>query len=156
MLSFAFSFSLHLHGFGFAQEDLAEAGWALSGCGFFRVWGLYRRADEGAVFLLVGFADGEGWRLFFGGHGSAVAAVLRGDLQAVDEDSGAAGVDAVRGERQDYFGQGELDGIGVFERGEFQGGFFGVDVGVVGLVSWRWALAGVGVEVAEVLVLERG
>jgi len=32
---------------------------------------------------------------------------------------------------------------------------FGLGVGVVGLVSWRGA-AGVGVEVAEVLVAERG
>jgi len=77
-------------------------------------------------------------------------------LQAVDEDAGTARVDAVGGEGQDYIGEGELDGVGVFERGEGEGCFFRLGVGVVGLAFGCGALAGVGVEVAEVLVAERG
>ncbi|QNI32335.1 hypothetical protein H7849_25715 [Alloacidobacterium dinghuense] len=85
---------------------------------------------------------------------------MRGYLQAVDEDAGAAGIEAIGGEGQDHVGQCELDGVGVFERGKVVGGFFGFGVGVVGLILRSRALAGIGVEVAEVLVFvlifERG
>ena len=112
-----------VHGFGLAQQDAAEAG-AFFFSLFFWVGGLLDRADEGAVFVLVGFADCLRGDVFFGGHGGAVAAVLRCDLKAVDEDAGAARVDAVRGQGEDYVGQGELDGVGVFERGEGEGCLF--------------------------------
>ena len=44
------------HGFGLAEQDAAEAG-AFFFSLFFRVGGLLGWADEGAVFVLVGFAD---------------------------------------------------------------------------------------------------
>ncbi|QNI31243.1 hypothetical protein H7849_19435 [Alloacidobacterium dinghuense] len=67
--------------------------------------------------MLVGLSYRESGRLCLGGHAFAVTDVLRGDLQAVDEDTGAAGVDAIGCQGQDYVGQCELDGVGVFERG---------------------------------------
>jgi hypothetical protein len=137
----AFGFPLGLHGSGFAEEDFAEAG-ALFFRDFFGVGGLFGRSNEGSVFVFVNFADHGGGILqthvscAFGsanmGHPSVV--VLGGDLEAVDEDSGAAGVDAVRGEREDYIGQRQLDGVDVVERGELAGGVLRRDIGFVSFV----------------------
>ncbi len=113
-LCLSFGFRLCLHGFGFAKEDFAEAGWASLLFDFFRVRALFGRADQGTVCVFVGFAHGLQGYCFFRGHEAPVAVVLRGYLQAVDEDPGAAGVDAVGGEGENYIGQGELDGVGVF------------------------------------------
>jgi len=146
-------FGLCLHGFGFAEEDFAEAGWASLFFDLFRVGALLGRADEGAIFVFVDFTDRLRGYFFFGGLRDAVAVVLRGYLQAVEEDAGSTGVDAVGGEGEDYVGDGELDGVGVFERGQVMGGVLGRDVGFVGFVFPRRALAGVAVEVAEALVL---
>ncbi|QNI32401.1 hypothetical protein H7849_26075 [Alloacidobacterium dinghuense] len=83
--------------FGLTEQDFAEAGRAFSGGGFFRFGALLFRADQGAVCVLMGFANCLLGRRFFCGYGGAVAVVLRGHLQSVDEDAGAAGVDAVGG-----------------------------------------------------------
>ncbi|QNI33710.1 hypothetical protein H7849_07245 [Alloacidobacterium dinghuense] len=84
--------------FGLTEQDFAEAGRAFSGGGFFRFGALLFRADEGAVCVFVGFADGLlNGCCFLHGHGGAVTVVLRGYLQAVDDDAGATRVDAVGG-----------------------------------------------------------
>ena len=149
-------FGLCLHGFGFAEEDFAEAGWASLFFDLFRVGALLGRADEGAIFVFVDFTDRLRGYFFFGGLRDAVAVVLRGYLQAVDEDAGAAGIDPVGGQGEDYVGDGELDGVGVFERGEVVGGVLWRDVGFVGVICRGGLFAGVGVEVAEVLVCQCG
>ncbi|QNI34454.1 hypothetical protein H7849_11500 [Alloacidobacterium dinghuense] len=151
-----FGFLSGAQGFGFAQQDLAEAGWAFSFRSLFRVGALLGRADEGAVFMFMGFADCLCGRCVFGGLGCAVAVVLRGYLQAVDEDPGAAGVDAIGGQREDNIGEGELDGVGVFELRQVVGRVLRRDVGFVCLVFRRRALATIAVEIAEVLFIERG
>jgi hypothetical protein len=161
---FFFGLVLGLQGFGFAEEDFAEAGWASLLFDLFRVGALFGWADEGAVFVFVDFADHDGGVLqthvscAFGsanmGHPAVV--VLGGDLKSVDEDPGAARVDAVGGQGQDYVGDGELDGVGVFERGQGVGRVLRWDVGLVGCVLMCRSLAGVAVEVAEVLVRQRG
>ena len=125
-------------------------------CDFIRVGALFGWTYQGSVFVLVGFADGLCRRFFFCGCGGAVAVVLRGYLQAVDEDPGTARVDAVGGQRQDYIREGELDGVGVFEGPQVVDGVLWRDVGFVGFVFRRGALAGVAVKVAEVLVFQRG
>ena len=73
---FTFGFRLCLQGFGFAEEDFAEAGWASLFFNLFRVGALLGGADQGAIFMLVGCADGLCGYLFFGGCGGAVAVVL--------------------------------------------------------------------------------
>jgi len=103
---FTFGFRLCLQGFGFAEQYFAEAGRASLLFDFFQIGALLGRADEGAVFVFVGLTDHGGGVLqtrvscAFGSakmeHPAVV--VLRGDLQTVDEDAGAAGVDAVGGE----------------------------------------------------------
>ena len=72
---FLFSDALGPHGFGLAEQDAAEAGAFFFGR-FFRVGGLLDRADEGAVFVLVGFTDCLFDCGFFRCHGGAVAAIL--------------------------------------------------------------------------------
>jgi len=54
-----------------------------------------------------------------------------------------------------HFRDGELDSVGVFERGEVEDLVHGCDV-FVGRVGGGGSIAGVGVEVTEVLVAERG
>jgi hypothetical protein len=102
----AFAFPLGLHGFGFAQQDFTEAGASFL-ADFFGVGSLFGRRDEGAVFVLVDFADHGGGVLHtqvsFANLGHpAVAVVLGGYLESVDEDAGTARVDAVGGEGEDY------------------------------------------------------
>ena len=68
----------------------------------------------------AGFGAGEvaddGSRRRFDGDGAGVAG---GELQAVEEDCGTFGVDAVAGESGDEERDGDLDGFGVFEGWEF-------------------------------------
>ena len=104
------------HGFGFAQQDAAQAG-TFFFCFFFGIPGLFGWADEGAVFVLVGFADCCFGDALFGFHDGAVAVVLRSYLQAVHQDAGSACVDSVRGQGEDDLGQGQLNGVGVFQGG---------------------------------------
>ena len=56
--------------------------------------------------MFVGFADCRFGDVLFGFHDGAVAVVLRGYLEAVDEDPGAAGVDSICSQGQDYLRDG--------------------------------------------------
>jgi hypothetical protein len=140
-LGLALGFALGVQGFGFAEENPAEAG-SLFLLDFFRVGSLFGRGDEGAVFVLVDFTDDGGGILqthvscAFGSAnmGRPSVVVLGGDLQSVDEDAGTARVDSVGGEREDYIGQRQLDGVGVVERGELVGGVLQRDIGFVSFV----------------------
>ena len=89
-----------------------------------------------------------------GGDGFCVGG---GQLEAVEEDGGALGVDAVAGEGGDEERDGDLDGFGVFEDGEVDfdevgGGdvWGGPGDRRVGLDHEVLALVDAGVEVAEV------
>jgi hypothetical protein len=55
-----------------------------------------------------------------------------GELEAVEEDGGAFGVDAIAGEGGDEEGDGDLDGLGVFDGREVE--FDGIVRGVIGQV----------------------
>jgi hypothetical protein len=59
--------------------------------------------------------DGAGFWLVFGGGGPGE--VEAGDLEAVEEESGAARVDGVGGDAVEDLAEGVLDGGAVFERG---------------------------------------
>ena len=95
--------------------------------------------------------DGLGLRLaglvFCGAFGFGEDA--GGDLEAVEEESGAAGVDLVGGDALENFTEGLLDGGAVFGDGELE--FEGCEWAVFGR-----GFAGGVVVVAEVLVAERG
>jgi hypothetical protein len=119
--SFLFGRPLRLEGFGLFQQDSAEAGDFLLR-EIFRIGVLLGWADQGTVMVRVGFADdpasrraGSFFCLFRGFDGVALAVVLRGDLESVDEDLGAARVDAVGRQREYHVRDGQLDGVGVFE-----------------------------------------
>ncbi len=51
--------------------------------------------------------------------------VAAGDLQAVEEEAGALGVEVVGGEAAQDFGDGKLDGGAVFELADGESGLFG-------------------------------
>ena len=51
-----------------------------------------------------------------------------GDLEAVEQEAGAAGVDLVGGDAAEDLADGELDGGAVFGEGEVEGGAAGADV----------------------------
>ncbi len=84
-------------------------------------------------------ADGGGG----GGFGVEAAGVVAGELEAVEQRGGALGFELSGGECVYDAGEGELDGLAVFEGGEFDvlagdevaAGGFGVAVGVVALVE---------------------
>ncbi|WP_148103871.1 hypothetical protein [Edaphobacter aggregans] len=81
---------------------------------------------------------------FAGGFGVA-GQVGAGDLQAVEEEAGAAGVDFVAGDAAEDFADGELDGGAVFGHGEVEEG------GAGGALAWILDRAAGGVVVvAEV------
>ena len=80
--------------------------------------------------------------------------VSGGDLEAVEEEAGALGVDLVGGEGAEDFGEDDLDGAAVFEQG--QGDGRGLRRGGGGSVGYgfggrdaRISAAGLKVEVAE-------
>ncbi len=106
-------------------------------------------------------AGGEGAELrvggdLFDGEGVAVAVgfagqVDAGDLEAVEEQAGALGVDLVAGDAEDDLADGALDGSAVFGQGEVELGLAATALG--GVVD---GAAGGVVVVAELLVAEAG
>lgn len=93
--------------------------------------------------LFVLFASPKGW--------PGLGEVGCGDLETVEEEACAAGVDGVRGDAAEDFADGELDGAAVFGQREVEGGLAGAARAGVGD-----GLAGGVVEVAEVFPAERG
>jgi hypothetical protein len=103
---------------------------------------------EGAVVLVVDDGVGDG---IFGGAGAAE--VVAGDLEAVEEQPGALGVDGVAGDASDDLGERELDGGGVVEAVEARE--LKAGLGLAAAVD-RLASAVEVVVVAEVLSAEGG
>ena len=93
---------------------------------------------------------------FWFGDGVELAGVDGGEVEAVEQGSAVLEVDGVRGDGVDGFGDGDLDGDGVFERAEVEDGSAALQVGAgdhsvaVDAVGSVQAL----VEVAEDLVFE--
>jgi len=86
-----------------------------------------------------------------GRDGRGFGEVERGDLEAVEEEAGAAGVDGVGGDAAEDLADGDLDGSAVLGKGEVEGGLAGAAGARVGD-----RLAGVVVEVAELFPAEGG
>ncbi len=72
--------------------------------------------------MLDGFDD-RFWSVFSFPGWFLAGQVERGDLEAVEEEAGAARVDLVAGDTLEDFADGELDGGPVFGEGEVEGGF---------------------------------
>ena len=127
------------------EEDLFEVGFA--------VWfGDVAFEGDGAVgWVFDGLLD---W--FFGGCGFAVdgGQVYAGDLEAVEEQAGAAGVELVGGDALQDAGDGELDGGAVFDEVEVEG--FAAGEGGFAVAGVLDGDSGGVVEVAELLVAEAG
>ncbi|HWY03355.1 MAG TPA: hypothetical protein VNX60_06785 [Candidatus Acidoferrum sp.] len=127
--------------FEFFDEDGGEA--------FALCWsGDFCGGCEGAEFGVGGdFFDRGG---IAGGFGLA-GDVEAGDLESVEEQSGALGVDFVAGDATEDFADGGLDGAAVFGDGDVEFGLLGAAAsGVSG------GAAGGVVVVAELLLLEAG
>jgi hypothetical protein len=114
--------------------------------------GVGGRSEEAVVGVLLdnfegllGEGDGVRWE---DGMRRQVGA---GDLEAVEEESGAAGVEVVGGDALQNEADGELDGGAVFGDGEVEGGEAGLAGDGVGD-----GMAGGVVVVAEVFVAEGG
>ncbi len=88
------------------------------------------------------------------GGGLAGREVDGGDLEAVEQESGAAGVEFVGGEAEEDFSDGGLDGGSVFGAGEGEGGFAGADA-LLRFPFWD-GLPIYLMVVAEVLFFEAG
>jgi len=132
---------LGLLAFEFFDEDGGEAfalWWSDDFCG----------GCEGAEFGVGGdFFDGRGVAGGFGGSGDVEA----GDLESVEEQSSALGVDFVAGDAAEDFADGGLDGATIFGDGDIEFGLFrAAGSGVSG------GAAGGVVVVAELLPLEAG
>jgi hypothetical protein len=85
--------------------------------------------------------------------GVALAVVLRGDLESVDDDLGAARVDSVRSQGEHNVRDGELDGVGVFERRKVMNDRTQVSFANLGHPDFAVAVG--LVEVAEILIAKR-
>ncbi len=101
---------------------------------------------------------GVGFYLFDGvggvGLGLAWGEVHGGDLEAVEEEAGAAGVELVGGEAEEDFADGGLDGGAVFRAGEGEGGAAGL-AGGAGVEFGFWdGFSGGVVVVAEEFVAQ--
>jgi hypothetical protein len=95
----------------------------------------------------VGDDFGDGF-LGGGGCGGLAGEVEAGDLEAVEEEAGAAGVEVVGGDAAEDLANGGLDGAAVFGQGQVEGGLTGAALAGVE----RGAAGGV-VVVAELFVM---
>ena len=160
-------------GYVSAWGGLLHVGWGCRGSGFGfggAVEGFEEAGDEAISGWGVGVgelgAGGDGAEGGIGGDvfdgssllcqdGCGPGEVERGDLEAVEEEAGAAGVELIAGEAVEDLADGLLDGGAVFGDGEGEG--CGV-VLALGEVDGGEGLAGVEAAVveAEVLVAEGG
>jgi len=94
------------------HEDVCEGLFFASGLEF--GYGGERAVDFVFDHIFYRFSELRGW---FGEVGG-------GDLEAVEEQAGALGVDVVGGDAAQDFADGELDGGAVFGLGHVEGGLF--------------------------------
>jgi hypothetical protein len=121
LLSFCF---FDIFFFGFLDQLLdqfRDGAFALGGVGEFCARGYYSQLRvDGDLFYRLGDGGCEaGFALGFG-------EVEAGDLEAVEEEAGAAGVDVVGGDSLEDLADGVLDGGAVFGEREFEGGAAGL------------------------------
>jgi hypothetical protein len=117
------------------------------------------KGEEAEFRVLFDVGDGLG-----GVHGVFLPGeVERGDLEAVEEETGAAGIEFVRCEAKDHFGDGALDGGALVRAGEGKGeaagfsAFRGLLAVFAGFELFLLdGLAGGVVEEAEDFLAERG
>jgi hypothetical protein len=103
-------------------------------------------AYGGVIVVLEGWGEealfevgGDLFDLRRGGvFGVLAGEVGAGDLEAVEEQAGAAGVDGVGGDGLEDLADGLLDGGAVFGDGEVEGGLAGLGVAWVGLWGGGW------------------
>ena len=100
-----------------AFDEECDGAFALGGFADFGAWG--EDAQFGVGGDLFDDFDGFGFGVAVGGGFGEVEA---GDLEAVEEEAGAAGVDVVGGDALEDFADGVLDGGTVFGEGEVEGG----------------------------------
>ncbi len=113
-------------------------------------FGFGRQFAQDGVFDEVLDEFGRGFFGLFGGF-RGFGEVEAGDLEAVEEESGAAGVEIVGGDAGEDLADGVLDGAAVFDGGEGEGA-------AAGFASFEFrfgnGLAGGVVEVAEFFATE--
>ena len=112
----------------------------------FCLWGEGTEGGVGGGFFDEVWLRGVFFVLFF-----VLFEVGAGDLEAVEEECGSAGVEVVGGDAGEDFADGELDGGAVFGRGEFEGG----GAGAAGFEVGDGSAGGV-VVVAEFFAAEGG
>ncbi len=117
-------------------------------CGYFEVYFGGYRAEGWVLDDLFKGRFGCGWGLLRGGESGEVDA---GDLEAVEEEAGAAGVELVEGDAGEDGGDGLLDGGAVFDEGEVEGG-----AAAFALAGVLDGTAGGVMEVAEGLAAKAG
>ena len=132
-------FGFVLLAFEFGHEGFGEAGTA-GGIFVFGGWGV------GAEF---GVGDDFFDRFGVAGGGFGAGEVGAGDLESVEEEAGASGVDLVAGDAAEDFTDGGLDGDAVFGEGDVE--FFGDGVALAEISN---GAAGGVVVVAEFFVAE--
>jgi hypothetical protein len=149
------------------------AGCGLTGCGFagcgvaLFLLEFFEEAGGGAFVLLGdGYAadrgeGAEGWvfddvldDVVWDVVGPGLGEVEAGDLEAVEEQAGAAWVDLVGGDALEDVAEGELDGGAVFGVGEDEVGGLGLTALAGRKLGGRRGTAGSVVEVAEGLVAQ--
>ena len=126
-------------------DELGDGASAFCHFGDFGAWGEDAEGwVDGDLFYGLGFGGGLGEALRFG-------EVEAGDLEAVEEEAGAAGVDVVGGDAAENFADGLLDGGTVFRQRKVEGG-----AAASTLVRIGDGFSGGVVVVAEVFSAEAG